>query len=71
MFSATLHSPEVKAFAEQMCQNPILVDLKGRDAVPETVDHVMVAVDPQEDRSWLQSEPKVSGFEFEFELLHS
>jgi superfamily II DNA/RNA helicase len=36
MFSATLHSPEVRALADKICQNPIIVDLKGKDAVPET-----------------------------------
>lgn len=59
MFSATLHSPEVASLAKEICQNPILVDLKGKDAVPETVDHVLVHVDPKEDRSWLQTEPHV------------
>ncbi|PNW85486.1 hypothetical protein CHLRE_03g188750v5 [Chlamydomonas reinhardtii] len=59
LFSATLHSPEVKDMAGRICINPILVDLKGRDAVPETVDHVLVRVDPREDRSWLQSNPEV------------
>lgn len=60
MFSATLHSPAVKALASQICHNPILVDLKGREYVPDTVDHVMVTVDPREDRSWLQTEPQAS-----------
>jgi len=59
LFSATLHSPEVKAAAGVLCQNPTLVDLKGHNAVPETVDHVVVVVDPEEDRSWLQSNPEV------------
>jgi ATP-dependent RNA helicase DDX1 len=59
LFSATLHSPEVAALAGEVCQNPILVDLKGKDAVPETVDHVLVPCDPREDRSWLQSSPAV------------
>ncbi|KXZ56945.1 hypothetical protein GPECTOR_1g852 [Gonium pectorale] len=59
LFSATLHSPEVKDMAARICVNPILVDLKGKDAVPETVDHVLVRVDPREDRSWLQSKPEV------------
>lgn len=31
---------------------PTWVDLKGEDAVPETVHHVVVNVDPQKDRSW-------------------
>ena len=33
--------------------------MQGREAVPETVDHVLVAVDPKADRSWLQSSPEV------------
>lgn len=59
MFSATLHSPEVKRLAAAICQQPLLVDLKGKDAVPEAVDHVLVRVDPAADGSWLQSTPKV------------
>lgn len=31
---------------------PTWVDLKGEDAVPETVHHVVVNVDPQQDKSW-------------------
>lgn len=31
---------------------PTWIDLKGEDAVPETVHHVVVKVDPQIDRSW-------------------
>lgn len=31
---------------------PTWVDLKGEDAVPETVHHVVVMVDPQNDKSW-------------------
>lgn len=53
LFSATLHSPEVTELAQQICQNPILVDLKGKDSVPETVDHVLVRVDPSKDRTWI------------------
>ena len=34
--------------------------LQGKDAVPESVDHVLVRVDPKEDRTWLQSEPAVA-----------
>jgi hypothetical protein len=30
MFSATLHSDEVKQMAARICQNPILVDMKVR-----------------------------------------
>lgn len=31
---------------------PTWVDLKGEDAVPETVHHVVVTIDPREDKSW-------------------
>jgi len=48
MFSATLHTPEVQSLADKITQNPVLADLKGRDAVPETVDHVVIEVDPME-----------------------
>ena len=41
MFSATLHSPEVRALAGKICQNPTVVDLKGKDAVPETGAHAV------------------------------
>lgn len=50
--SATLHSFEVKKMAERLMHFPTWVDLKGEDAVPETVHHVIVSVDPQKDKSW-------------------
>lgn len=31
---------------------PTWVDLKGEDAVPETVHHVVVMVNPQKDTAW-------------------
>ncbi|KAJ8931248.1 hypothetical protein NQ314_015867 [Rhamnusium bicolor] len=50
--SATLHAFEVKKMAEKLMHFPTWVDLKGEDAVPETVHHVVVNVDPQTDKSW-------------------
>ncbi|XP_063907941.1 ATP-dependent RNA helicase Ddx1 [Zophobas morio] len=50
--SATLHAFEVKKMAEKLMHFPTWVDLKGEDAVPETVHHVVVMVDPQKDRAW-------------------
>lgn len=50
--SATLHAFEVKKMAEKLMHFPTWVDLKGEDAVPETVHHVVVNVDPQKDSSW-------------------
>jgi superfamily II DNA/RNA helicase len=52
MFSATLHDDEVKRLAGQLCTTPTWVDLKGKDAVPETVDHMVALVSSQKDRSW-------------------
>ncbi|XP_048507320.1 ATP-dependent RNA helicase Ddx1 [Athalia rosae] len=53
--SATLHAFEVKKLAERLMHFPTWVDLKGEDAVPETVHHVVVMVDPQKDKSWYTS----------------
>ncbi|KAJ9589687.1 hypothetical protein L9F63_017131 [Diploptera punctata] len=50
--SATLHAFEVKKMAERLMHFPTWVDLKGEDAVPETVHHVVVMVDPQKDNNW-------------------
>ncbi|XP_076655905.1 ATP-dependent RNA helicase Ddx1 [Halictus rubicundus] len=50
--SATLHSFEVKNMAGRLMHFPTWVDLKGEDAVPETVHHVVVTVDPQKDKTW-------------------
>ena len=50
--SATLHSFEVKKMADRLMHFPTWVDLKGEDAVPETVHHVVVMIDPQKDKSW-------------------
>jgi len=46
MFSATLHSEEIKKMAEQLCRFPQWVDLKGKPTVPENVDHAIVMIDP-------------------------
>lgn len=50
--SATLHDFEVKKLAEKLMHFPTWIDLKGEDAVPETVHHVVCVVDPQKDTSW-------------------
>ena len=53
------HEP-AKYFKERL-KNPDkpLAHAQGRESVPDTVDHVQVRVDPREDRSWLQAEPRV------------
>lgn len=50
--SATLHAFEVKKMAEKLMHFPTWVDLKGEDAVPDTVHHCVVMVDPQRDSQW-------------------
>jgi len=61
LFSATLHSPEITALAGRLTQNATWVDLKGKDAVPETVHHAVVVVDPAtEPGTWAALEPRVA-----------
>jgi ATP-dependent RNA helicase DDX1 len=48
--SATLHSAGITSLAADICSFPQWVDLKGRDSVPETVDHVLVHVNPLTDK---------------------
>ena len=44
-FSATLHSDAIQSLTKSICQNPTWVDLKGKDAIPETVHHVVYRID--------------------------
>jgi superfamily II DNA/RNA helicase len=46
MFSATLHSPEIKAMAQSICRFPQWIDLKGKPTVPDNVDHALLWIDP-------------------------
>lgn len=50
--SATLHDFAVKKMADRLMYFPTWVDLKGQDAVPETVHHVVVGIDPRTDAGW-------------------
>lgn len=52
MCSATLHSFDVKKLSEKIMHFPTWVDLKGEDSVPDTVHHVVVLVNPKNDKSW-------------------
>ena len=58
--SATLHALEVKKMAEKLMYFPSWVDLKGLDAVPDTVHHVIVPVDPRSDPGWTSYRAPVS-----------
>ena len=37
---------------ERLMHFPTWIDLKGEDAVPETVHHVVLHIDPRDDESW-------------------
>ncbi|CAF0788217.1 unnamed protein product [Adineta steineri] len=50
--SATLHNFEVKKLADSIMHFPTWVDLKGQDAVPETVHHVVCIIDPKKNTIW-------------------
>eukprot|EP00798_Chlamydomonas_sp_ICE-L_P008158 gene8158-1412_t len=62
LFSATLHSKAVKDMAAMICVNPILVDLKGKDAVLDTVDHCVVMRPRTDTRTWGASSHATSGY---------
>merc|ERR1719162_66229 len=55
-FSATLHTPEVVDMINEITTRPIWVDLKGKDAVPETVHHLVYYVDPTAELPFPESE---------------
>lgn len=57
--SATLHAFEVKKMADRLMHFPTWIDLKGEDAVPETVHHVVCMIDPQKDQSWSNLRQKI------------
>ncbi|XP_043242486.1 ATP-dependent RNA helicase Ddx1-like isoform X1 [Amphibalanus amphitrite] len=57
--SATLHSFEVKKMAGRLMHFPTWVDLKGEDAVPETVHHVLTMIDPRTNASWTDLKQRV------------
>lgn len=44
LFSATLHSPEVRSLSQEICPTAQWVDLKGADFVPQTVHHAVVKI---------------------------
>eukprot|EP01083_Nonionella_stella_P028991 79902_1 len=52
LFSATLHSDPIREMSKKICHEPMWVDLKGKDFVPDTVHHCILVVDPIKDRQW-------------------
>jgi ATP-dependent RNA helicase DDX1 len=49
LFSATLHSPEIRHLSEKIQRFPTWIDLKGKEAIPDTVHHTLVRVDADAD----------------------
>lgn len=68
LFSATLHSPEIKGLSEKIQSFPTWVDLKGKEAVPDTLHHTLVRVDADSDATWLEDAPK--GVEWPLDDVH-
>ena len=50
--SATLHSLDIQLLAKEVTVNPTWVDLKGKDAIPDSVDHVVIVADPRVEDGW-------------------
>lgn len=59
-FSATLHTPEVQQLIGEITHRPVWVDLKGKDAVPETVHQVLYRIDPTAELGWAEEEVAVN-----------
>ncbi|DBA04622.1 TPA: hypothetical protein N0F65_012205 [Lagenidium giganteum] len=55
-FSATLHANGVLDLANRICRHPLLIDLKGREYIPETVHHLVIKANPAGD--FVDSEAK-------------
>jgi ATP-dependent RNA helicase DDX1 len=68
LFSATLHSEAVKNLSKKICKFPTWVDLKGRETVPTTVQHVQVIVRANADAKRLKCAPQ---FEVATDGVHS
>ena len=49
-------------FQSELMHFPQWVDLKGGDAVPDTVHHVVVTVDPEQDRRWIRLQKHIQVF---------
>lgn len=46
IMSATLHSPGIKGLMERIMKFPTWIDLKGKDAIPDSVDFAVLEADP-------------------------
>lgn len=79
LFSATLHSPEIKALSENIQRYPTWIDLKGKEAVPDSVHHALVRVDPDADTKLVEEvrneitnkREKLADFYFPLDEVHN
>lgn len=55
LFSATLHSPEIRNLSDKIQRFPTWIDLKGKEAIPETVHHTLVRLDADVDIALVSS----------------
>lgn len=68
LFSATLHSPEIRHLSDKIQTFPTWVDLKGKESVPDTVHHTMVILDANVDVPSLNLSAK--GFQWPLDKVH-
>jgi ATP-dependent RNA helicase DDX1 len=64
LFSATLHSPEIRNLSEKIQLFPTWIDLRGKEAIPDTVHHTLVRLDADADHGLIQdleNELKIDG----------
>lgn len=70
LFSATLHSPEIVTLSAKVQRFPTWIDLKGKEAVPDTVHHTLVRLDADADAgvvsSFEEALPSSSASSFEW-----
>ena len=55
-----IHGPHALGTDRGVQKFPTWVDLKGKDAVPETVHHVLLRVDPKADKRWTKQDKRVT-----------
>lgn len=53
LFSATLHSIEIRSLSDKIQSFPTWVDLKGKESVPESLHHTMIHIDANVDHNLL------------------
>eukprot|EP00127_Corallochytrium_limacisporum_P006881 Clim_evm96s236 gene=Clim_evmTU96s236 len=67
--SATLHNPAIIRLSEELCEDPLWVDQKGMDSIPDTVQIFNVKLDPIDHGKAGPAEAYVEGQGAENRLL--